>query len=58
MSKLVIRQILVRKNKRLDSSEKLAMEGADLTRVGEAAKLEGITFEQAVERRKGYRYLY
>ena len=58
MSKLAIRQILVRRNKRLDASEKLAMEGADLTRVGEAAKLEGITFEQAVERRKGYRYLY
>ncbi|PPQ78121.1 hypothetical protein CVT25_015646 [Psilocybe cyanescens] len=55
---LVIRQILVRENKKLDADEKAAMEGADRTRVEEAAKLEGLTFEQAMERRKGYRYLY
>ena len=29
------------------------MEGANRTRVEEAARLEGITFEQAMERRKG-----
>ncbi|KAF8813955.1 MFS general substrate transporter [Phlegmacium glaucopus] len=55
---LVIRQILVRRNKILDADEKLAIEGANQTRVEEAAKLEGLTFEQAMERRKGYRYLY
>ena len=55
---LVIRQILIRKNKKLDADEKLAIEGANRTRVEDAAKLEGITFEQAMERRKGYRYLY
>lgn len=55
---LLIRQILVRKNKKLDADEKLVMEGSNRTRVEEAAKLEGITFEQAMERRKGYRYLY
>ena len=52
---LVIRQILVRKNKKLDVGENL---GVNRTRVEDAAKLEGITFEQAMERRKGYRYLY
>lgn len=50
--------MLIRKNKRLDADEKAAMEGADRTRVEEAARLEGITFEQAMERRKGYRFLY
>ena len=55
---LVIRQILIRKNKKLDVDEKIAIEGANRTRVEDAAKLEGITFEQAMERRKGYRYLY
>jgi len=55
---LVIRQILIRKNKKLDADEKLAIEGANRTRVEDAAKLEGITFEQAMERRKRYRYLY
>jgi len=55
---LVIRQILVRRNKKLDVDEKLAMEGANRTRVEEAAKLEGVTFEQAMEKRKEYRYLY
>ncbi|PFH51214.1 hypothetical protein AMATHDRAFT_75076 [Amanita thiersii Skay4041] len=55
---LVIRQMLVRENKRLDADERAALEGADRTRVEEAARLEGLTFEQAMERRKGYRYLY
>ncbi|KAF8160635.1 major facilitator superfamily domain-containing protein [Crassisporium funariophilum] len=54
----VIRQMLVRENLKLDADEKLALEGANRTRVEEAARLEGITFEQAMERRKGYRYLY
>jgi len=55
---VVIRQILVRENRRLDVDEKAVMEGVNRTRVEEAARLEGITFEQAMERRKGYRYLY
>jgi len=55
---LVIRQILINKNKKLDADENAAMEGANRARVEEAARLEGLTFEQALERRKGYRYLY
>ncbi|KAJ6614797.1 MFS general substrate transporter [Mycena sp. CBHHK59/15] len=53
-----IRQHLVKKNKRLDADERAAMVGANETRVKEAAVLEGISFEQAMERRKGFRYLY
>ncbi|KAF8184189.1 hypothetical protein BJ912DRAFT_975239 [Pholiota molesta] len=55
---LVMRQILIRENRKLDNDEKSAMEGANRTRVEEAARLEGLTFEQAMQRRKGYRYLY
>ncbi|KAJ7490555.1 MFS general substrate transporter [Mycena latifolia] len=55
---LGIRQHLVRKNKRLDEDERVSMQGANEIRVKEAAILEGITFEQAMERRKGFRYLY
>ncbi len=54
----VIRQILERENRKLDADEKAVMDSADRFRVEEAAKIEGITFEQAIERRKGYRYLY
>ncbi|KAJ7606571.1 major facilitator superfamily domain-containing protein [Mycena polygramma] len=53
-----IRQHLVRKNRQLDEDERVAMQGADEDRVREAATLEGISFEQAMERRKGFRYLY
>ncbi|KJA20089.1 hypothetical protein HYPSUDRAFT_204133 [Hypholoma sublateritium FD-334 SS-4] len=55
---LLIRQMLIRENRKLDADEKAAMEGANRTRVEEAARLEGITLEQAMERRKGYRFLY
>jgi len=55
---LLIRQILVRENRKLDADEKAAMEGANRLRVEEAARLEGITFEEAMEKRKGFRYLY
>ncbi|KDR75036.1 hypothetical protein GALMADRAFT_522185 [Galerina marginata CBS 339.88] len=55
---LLIRQMLIRENKKLDADEKAALEGANRLRVEEAARLEGITFEEAMERRKGYRYLY
>ncbi|KAJ7504957.1 MFS general substrate transporter [Mycena galericulata] len=47
---LGIRQHLLQKNKHLDEDERVAMR--------EAAVLEGISFEQAMERRKGFRYLY
>ncbi|KAF5348567.1 hypothetical protein D9756_009620 [Leucocoprinus leucothites] len=55
---LVIRQMLVKKNKKLDRDERAAMDDANRERVAEAARLEGLTFDQAMERRKGFRYLY
>ncbi|KAJ7274058.1 major facilitator superfamily domain-containing protein [Mycena rebaudengoi] len=53
-----IRQHLRGKNRKLDADEKAALEGANMARVKEAALLEGITLEQAMERRRGFRYLY
>jgi len=55
---VVVRQMIIRDNKKLDESEIAIMEGTDRKRVEELARLEGITFEQAMERRKGFRYLY
>ncbi|KAJ6583907.1 MFS general substrate transporter [Mycena vulgaris] len=55
---LGIRQHLLRKNKKLDEDERISMQGANESRVKEAAILEGISFDQAMERRKGFRYLY
>jgi len=55
---LAIRQHLLRKNKKLDEDERISMQGANEIRVKEAAILEGISFERAMERRKGFRYLY
>ncbi|PBL03710.1 hypothetical protein ARMGADRAFT_911163 [Armillaria gallica] len=50
-----IRNNLVRENQRLDKEDRLEI---DANRVEEAARLEGISFEQAMERRRGFRYLY
>lgn len=55
---LVIRQMLVRENKALDADELGAMKGANRQRIEEFARLEGITIEEAMERKRGFRYLY
>ena len=54
----VIRQILVRDNKRLNEDELGALKGANRDRIEEFARLEGITLEEAMERKRGFRYLY
>jgi len=54
----VIRWILVRENRRLDEDELGALKGANRERIEEAARLEGITFDEAVEKKRGFRYLY
>ncbi|KAF8839408.1 MFS general substrate transporter [Paxillus ammoniavirescens] len=54
----LVRTILVRENKRMERQEMDLMHGAERERIEEAARLEGITFEEAVRRRKGFRYLY
>ncbi|KAJ7503292.1 MFS general substrate transporter [Mycena galericulata] len=55
---IVICQLLVAKNKRFDADETLALTTLDSSRVKEAAVLQGITYEEAMERRKGFRYLH
>ena len=54
----VIRWILITKNKQLDEDEQGALKGANRERIEEAARLEGITFEEALEKKRGFRYLY
>ncbi|KAG1851285.1 major facilitator superfamily domain-containing protein [Suillus subalutaceus] len=54
----LMRWILIKENKHMDAVEKDLMEGPGRERIEEAARLEGITFEEAVKRRKSFRYLY
>lgn len=42
----------------MEREELDVMNGPGRERIEEAAKLEGITFEEAVRRRMGFRYLY
>ena len=53
----MIRGILVSQNKRLDREEHDMQKGAQRERIEEAARLEGITFEEALRRKRGFRYL-
>lgn len=50
--------MLIQENKRLDRDELGDLKGAGRERIEEAARLEGLTFEQALDRKKGFRYLY
>ncbi|EPT00465.1 hypothetical protein FOMPIDRAFT_1036789 [Fomitopsis schrenkii] len=55
----VIRAMLIRQNKQLAAEEADALNNPDhRQRIEDAARLEGLTFEEAVERKKGIRYLY
>ncbi|KAI0753066.1 MFS general substrate transporter [Daedaleopsis nitida] len=53
----IIRCILVQQNKDLEREEQNALTGAQRDRIAEAARLEGITFEEALRRQQGFRYL-
>ncbi|KAF8524874.1 major facilitator superfamily domain-containing protein [Hysterangium stoloniferum] len=55
---LVIRQKLIRENRALDAQESLLLCGPNRERIEEFARLEGITFEEALVRKNGLRYLY
>ncbi|CDO77032.1 hypothetical protein BN946_scf184403.g7 [Trametes cinnabarina] len=55
---VVIRCMLVNQNKRLELEELANLSGAKRERIEDAARLEGITFEEALKRKKGFRYLY
>ncbi|KAI9459753.1 major facilitator superfamily domain-containing protein [Boletus coccyginus] len=54
---LVMRQMLIRENKQMEREEQELTEG-QRERIEEAARLEGISFEEAVRLRRGFRYLY
>ncbi|CCM04646.1 uncharacterized protein FIBRA_06830 [Fibroporia radiculosa] len=54
----VVRCMLVHQNKLLDRKELEILKGDARERIEEAARLEGLTFEEALERKKGFRYLY
>ena len=50
--------MLVKQNQQFEKDELENMTGARRERIEEAARLEGLTFEEALERKKGFRYLY
>ncbi|KZT23586.1 MFS general substrate transporter [Neolentinus lepideus HHB14362 ss-1] len=54
----VIRCILIRDNLSLAKAELENISPAERERVQEAARLEGITFEEAMKKKQGFRYLY
>jgi len=54
---MVLRYMLAQENKWLDREELAHLTGAGRERIEEAARLEGLTFEEALERKKGFRYL-
>lgn len=55
----VIRAMLIRQNKQLAAEEADALNDPDhRQRIEDAARLEGLTFEAVVERKKSIRYLY
>ena len=49
--------MLVRENRRMDS-DRLSMNEAKRGRIEQAAKLEGITIAEAMEKQRGFRYLF
>ncbi|KAJ7920612.1 major facilitator superfamily domain-containing protein [Mycena leptocephala] len=53
-----VRQLLIRKHKQLDANDSVVLTAMNSARVKDAAVLEGITYEEAAERRKRIRYLY
>lgn len=53
-----MRVLLVRENKRLDQSEVGSLKGANRQRIEEYAHLQGLTMDEALERKRGFRYLY
>ncbi|PSR79497.1 hypothetical protein EW026_g1335 [Hermanssonia centrifuga] len=55
---LVIRYLIIEENKKLQQDEIGHMTSAERERIEEAARLEGLTFEDALQRKKGFRYLY
>jgi len=55
---IVLRWMLIRENRQLERNELGEMAGANRERLEEAARLEGITLEEAMQNKRGFRYLY
>ncbi|GJE91439.1 MFS general substrate transporter [Phanerochaete sordida] len=53
-----MRYLLIWENNRLDGRESKEMSDAERERIEEAARLEGLSLDEALERKKGFRYLY
>ena len=49
--------MLVAENRRFDREELDMQKGAQRERIEEAARLEGFAFEEALRRKRGFRYL-
>ena len=56
--KKVIRTMLVRENRQMDRDDQLSLNEAKRGRIEQAAKLEGITIPEAMEKQRGFRYLF
>ncbi|KAI0741190.1 MFS general substrate transporter [Earliella scabrosa] len=54
---MMIRHMLVQENKRLEREELDNLKGGKRQRIEEAARLEGISFAEALQRKRGFRYL-
>lgn len=50
--------MLIKENKKLDANELGDMSPEKRERIEDAARLEGLTMEEALERNRGFRYLY
>ena len=53
-----MRLILIRENRILDEDEQGGLKMAKQERIEQAARLEGITLEEAMDKKRGFRYLY
>ncbi|KAL4073463.1 major facilitator superfamily domain-containing protein [Scleroderma citrinum] len=53
-----IRWVLIRENERMKRHEMISLGNAERERVEIAAQLEGVTFDEALRLRKGFRYPY
>jgi len=49
---------LIHENRLLDADEQGGLKVAKQERIEKAAKLEGITIEEAMNKKRGFRYLY
>jgi hypothetical protein len=50
--------MLVRENRQMDHEDLSSLNEAKRERIEQAAKLEGITITEAMEKQRGFRYLF